>query len=97
MADQRFERWRARFSQSGDICPVHLGMSRDELRATLGEPDSLGATSRRQRTPLIWLYEDIEFHFDGSAPGVLFLIYSDDADGFVKLSISALGTPRTQP
>ena len=90
MADQRFERWRAQLSRAGDICPVHLGMSRDELRATFGEPDDVGVMSREQPIPLIWKYEDIEFHFDGTAPGVLFLIFSDDSTGYVKLSISAL-------
>jgi hypothetical protein len=33
---------------------LHVGMSRAEAKAVLGEPDAVGGTSRRYRTPSIY-------------------------------------------
>jgi hypothetical protein len=87
MATAEFEKWYARFSSTGDICPLRLGMSRDELRAAFGAPDDVGGFSRKRRAPAIWVYGGLEFHFDRAAGGELFLIYRDDADGVVETSI----------
>jgi hypothetical protein len=46
---------------------IHLGMTRDEVRAVLGEPDDVGGTSRRYKIPLIWKYGDVEFHWSALA------------------------------
>lgn len=50
------------FLRSGHFGPVRLGDTTDSLRSCLGEPQAVGGTSRRHRTPGIWLYGDIEFH-----------------------------------
>ena len=84
-----FDAWWEAFSRTGDICPVRLGMSRDELRAILGDAHDVGGTSRRRKRPAIWWYEygkhHVEFHF---GPAGLELIYSDNEDGIVELCIS---------
>lgn len=84
----RFEAWWRHFSQTGDICPLRLGMSRDELRDVLGDPHETGGTSRKHKRPLIWWYAGIEFHFGHPPEDGLRLIYSDNEDGVVQLCIS---------
>lgn len=50
------------FLRTGQLGPVHLGISTDALKSAFGEPPIVGGTSRRYRTPGIWKYGDIEFH-----------------------------------
>ncbi len=82
-----FKTWWESFRVSGDICPVRLGMTRDELKALLGEPDAVGGTSRKHRTPSIWKYDELEFHFGQESDGSLWLIYRE-VDNIVQTSIS---------
>lgn len=44
----------------GDLRP---GMSREEIQQALGAPDATGGTSRKQRTPSIYKYGDLELFF----------------------------------
>ncbi len=84
MPSSEFDAWWERFSSTGDICPVKLGFSRDEVRRVLGEPDDVGGTSRKHRRPRIWRYRDLEFHFSGDG---LSLIYQETPSGIVRISI----------
>jgi hypothetical protein len=93
MASVAFQHWYEKFAATGDICPIRLGMSRDELRSAFGEPDDVGVTSRKRREPGIWVYGGLEFHFDHTADDELFLIYRDTAD-YVEISIKRLGSGR---
>ena len=68
MASATFQEWYEKFASTGDICPIRLGMSRDEIRATFGEPDDVGATSRKRPEAAIWVYGGLEFHFLRIAP-----------------------------
>ena len=86
MASREFQEWYQKFASSGDICPIRLGMSRDQLLAVWGEPDEVGATSRRLGKPAIWVYGRVEFHFDHTAGDELFLIYRDTG-GVVEICI----------
>jgi hypothetical protein len=87
MSSPEFQSWWDSFRRTGDICPLRLGMSRDELKAVLGQPDDVGGTSRRWRTPAIYKYSDVEFHFGLGPEGTLDLIYRE-RDGIPHLSIS---------
>ena len=80
MPSSEFKTWWESFRVTGDICPVRLGITRDELRAILGEPDDVGGTSRKYPNPAIWKYEDLEFHFEPGQDGMLWLIYSEVDD-----------------
>jgi len=91
MASREFQQWYEKFTSTGDICPIRLGISRDQLRAIFGEPDDVGGTSRKRRDPRIWVYDGLEFHFDHTVGYELCLIYSDAA-GHVEISI-----PRRPP
>lgn len=67
------------FLRTGQFGPVHLGISRDQLRDYLGEPEawSLGSSRHPTRTPAraaVWKYGDVEFHFNGNT---LVLIFAD--------------------
>ena len=77
MSSPEFKDWWKTFSATGDICPVRLGMSREELKTILGGPDDVGGTSRKHPTPAIWKYDNLEFHFELGANGPLWLIYSE--------------------
>jgi hypothetical protein len=63
------------FLRTGTLGPIHLGMSRDEVRGRLGEPDAMGGTSRQYRTPSLWKYGDIELiygrHYADPLSGIL--------------------------
>lgn len=89
MPSPEFQFWWDSFRQTGDICPLRLGMSRDELKAVLGEPDDVGGTSRKWRTPAIFKYADVEFHFGPGPQGTLILIYRE-RDGVAEISIPRL-------
>ncbi len=67
------------FIRTGDFGGLRLEMTEAEILALLGEPDTVGGTSRRQSRPLIWKYGDFELHF---APDDdrLKRIYIDDFD-----------------
>jgi hypothetical protein len=67
------------FLFTGRFGPVELGMYREDVLGHFGLADLLGGTSRRHRTPAIWRYGSIEFHFE-SARGPLWLIHADDFD-----------------
>ena len=89
MPSSEFNNWWESFRVSGDICPVRLGITRDELKAILGEPDDVGGTSRKQRTPVIWKYDQLEFFFGRGSDGVLELIYSE-VDNVPAISIGRM-------
>jgi len=88
MPSPEFQTWWTTFRRTGDICPLALGMTRAELKAALGEPDDVGGTSRRWRTPAIYRYADVEFHFDQGPQGTLALIYQERGD------IAQISVPR---
>ncbi len=92
MPSNEFKDWWTSFRVTGDICPLRLGMTRDEVKAILGEPDDVGYTSRKHRIPAIWRYEDLEFHFAGGGLGpnaTLSLIYRE-RNGIATTSISVI-------
>jgi len=62
-------------------------MGREEVKNVLGEPDDKGGVSSRRRVPAIWVYEGLEFHFDFTDEHRLLLIYKDNPDGVVEISI----------
>jgi hypothetical protein len=87
MASEAFKKWWSTFARTGDICPLRLGNTREQVKEILGEPDSMGGISRKNQIPAIWRYEEIEFHFGPKPNDVLSLIYSEDQDGNVKVSL----------
>lgn len=89
MPSREFKDWWREFRVTGDICPVRLGMTRDELKAIFGEPDDVSTMSRKQRVPAIWKYDDLEFHFEHEPDGKLWLIYSEEGE-FVQISIKVI-------
>jgi len=86
MTSPAFQDWWKQFKVTGDICPVRLGMSRDEVRAVLGDPEDTGGTSRKHSTPAIWKYDELEFHFGPGPDDHLELIYLE-RDAVVQISI----------
>ncbi len=87
MASDAFKSWWKKFGETGDICPVKLGCTREHIRALFGEPDQVGGTSRKHKMPAIWKYGELEFHFGHKSTDVLSLIWSDSPDGIVKICI----------
>src|SRR5262245_2381004 len=83
MPSAEFTLWWERLRFTGDICPIHLGMTRDEVSSLLGPPDDTGGTSRKHRTPAIWRYGELEFHFGPRPTDPLSLIFLE-RDGVVR-------------
>lgn len=42
---------------------VQVGMTREEVKQILGEPDDFGGVSRKYRTPRVYKYGDIQYFF----------------------------------
>lgn len=66
------------YERTGSIRPVEPGMTRDELRRILGEPDDTSIRGRRRPLEGIWKFGRVEFHFDTDER--LSLIYTEDDD-----------------
>jgi hypothetical protein len=88
MSSREFQEWWDRFSVTGDICPVRLGMSREDLRNLFGDPDDTEGISRKHPTPALWKYDNLEFHFGSKWEDGLSLIYLEENE-VTKISISA--------
>ncbi len=67
------------FVETGGFGPVELGQSRAQVRASLGEPDDLGGTSRKYPEPAVWKYGSFELHFP-PPKNSLWLIHVDHFD-----------------
>ncbi len=59
------------FLKTGQFGPVQLGMTQDEVRQLLGNPQDWGGQ--------IWKYDEMEFHF-GDQERRLWLIWCDHLD-----------------
>jgi hypothetical protein len=59
--------------------PAGLGATRDELRRLLGEPTDASVRTRSQAQPMIWRYDEVEYHF--GPDGRVWLVYAEDTDG----------------
>ena len=90
MPTDRFQLWWKKFRETGDISPVRLGCTRDDLKAMFGEPDAVSSVTRKHKTPAIWKYGPLEFHFAPEGADTLVLIYSESPDGMVDISIPKL-------
>lgn len=81
MATKQFHNWLRKFKSTGDICPLRLGMTREDLRLSLGEPDLMGGLMGKHQVPCIWKYKEMEFHFGPQKTDGLHLIYEEDEKG----------------
>jgi hypothetical protein len=64
-----------------DLSNVRVGMTRDEVVAVFGEPDDMGVTSRKYKTPSVYLYGRIEFYFESRKSGGLTWVQEVDESG----------------
>lgn len=46
-----------------EISKIKIGMTRDEVMSILGEPDDVGGTSKKYKTPCVYVYGDFELSF----------------------------------
>lgn len=87
MASEEFKKWLMQFYSTGEINPIKLGFSRNEIQSIFGEPDTVGGFSRKNKLPAILKYGEIEFHFGNKPEDKLYLIYQDNDDGIVEVCI----------
>ena len=73
---KQIEQFR-KFIASGAI---KLGMSREEVKALLGEPDAVGGISPRYKNPTIYKYGEVEIGFGRRAHDGLLLVYLDETE-----------------
>ncbi len=69
------------FLRSGEFGPIRLGISRDQLRGHLGNPEDWGPFPKSERRATIWKFGDIEFHFHFKEDALVGIF----ADGVEKL------------
>ena len=67
------------FLRTGNFGNFQLGNSPEKLRIALGEPSNVSTLSRRNSTPGIWKYGDIEFHLSDDRMRI-WLIFCDSFD-----------------
>ena len=89
---KKFSVWRRKIIDTKNISPIELGMSQDDVISIFGKPDDTSTAVKNER-PLIFKYQDIEFHFDERYGHTLFLIYSDYK---TNISITAEKNEQTQ-
>ncbi len=65
------------FLATGDFFDLTGRSNRDDVAATLGEPDEIGLITRKYRHPRIWVYGGIELTFGPFAKSALELIHFD--------------------
>lgn len=59
------------------LAKVKSNMTREEVKAILGEPDAEGVTSRKYPTPCVYKYGEIELHFLPWKNGTLTTVYTE--------------------
>jgi hypothetical protein len=69
-----------RLLATGEFGDLRSGMSGQEVRSLLGEPDGMGNTSRKYRRPNIYLYGTVEFWFQRQAPYGLYSVFWESGD-----------------
>lgn len=76
---------------TGDFGGIRLGMTREEIRDRLGDPDDMGGTLRKYRTPSIWKYGEVELFF--GRDGFLYTFYCeiDQGDTIKIISVDEKG------
>ncbi len=60
------------------VAMVSLGMTREQVIETLGEPNATGNTSRKFKTPSVFKYGDIELWFEPWKTGILHGIWDEN-------------------
>jgi hypothetical protein len=71
----------AEFQALIDSGRLRRGMTRAEVRSTLGEPDDVGCTSRKYRAPACFKYGEVQFFFGPRAQDGLERLFWEDAEG----------------
>lgn len=66
-----------RLLRTGQMGDLTLGMSAEQVRALLGEPDAFGSISRKYPRPCVWLYGSVELYFRQKAPHDLRAVFWD--------------------
>lgn len=55
----------------------YIGVSREELIDSLGVPDQVGGVSRKYKTPQIYSYDGIEYHFNPWKNGSCWMVFDN--------------------
>jgi len=76
------------FLRTGNFGEIRLGDSAEKVREFLGEPTTVGGSTRRYPNSSVWKYGDVEFHF-AQAPQRVWLIFCDSFDE-LEIGASAL-------
>jgi hypothetical protein len=61
-----------------DLRKINLDMTREDIIRLLGQPDAKGGTSRKYKTPRVFKYGNIEFHFLPWKSGTLAFVQEVD-------------------
>jgi hypothetical protein len=94
------------FLRTGNLGELRPGLTPEEVRHLMGEPEDTGGTSRRYRRPSIWLYGDVELHFRPEPPHACGMLFIEPHFGRHRLRLPTgweaddwaldFGTPRAE-
>ncbi len=56
---------------------IPLGITREQLIELLGEPHDISCPTKRNKIPVIYKYNEIEYHFLRGKDGTLVLIFDN--------------------
>ena len=70
---------------------IRIGMTRQDVKALLGEPCAMGCTSRKYPTPSCFKYGDVQVFFGPRARDGLILVFSEEPDGEDPITLLSAG------
>jgi len=79
------------FIRSGQLGPIKIGLSRNEVKTAFGEPNQWHSKSPSWKTANIWKYGDTEFHFRADKLWMIFFDEFDIPNVGDKLELDAWG------
>jgi hypothetical protein len=84
------------FLRTGELGPIHLGMTRTAILGTLGKPGDWSIAENRAGLPEIFKYGDIEFYFLGDED-VLTGLHADTFDALTRVLLDLTSSYHVAP
>lgn len=80
-----------RLLATGEFGDLRAGMTIDQVRSLIGEPDACGGASRNYRLPSVYRYETVELWFQQKQPrGLMTLYWEAGESGAFRLAQTCL-------
>lgn len=81
MNTEKFIKWKNKVPKTKSIYPARLGTRANRIISEFGEPEEILKTGKEGQ-PLVFRYQEIEFHYDEEDDNKLFLVCSREDENF---------------